>query len=286
MAIRFEIIRDGRAYWAAADGGARFFVGRHVNYEGRVGLYNVFAGSPLARLDYDPQNYADRFGVWAHFINPTAGCEGRNFLTLNSYDRAAFTFGFGQFAAHVPDGDFVRWLRAMLALPEAQVYFPDLAVIGGHIHLNGDQPLESAASTDGLMRYFNPSPDAVDDVEVGGAARFIHWTANHRPARLAQIGQMIESFRGYVERAGRRSLIEGRSAAQCCVIADLLHHGRGGRTVWASIGAALASSDPFDRLIAIGAPQWSERKATLRRLILADPQMQARHWSMATGDFV
>lgn len=285
MAISFDIIRDGSDYWATADGGPRFFVGRRVAYEGRVGLYNVFPGSPLQKFDYNPKNYLDRFGFWARFIAPTAGCEGRNFLTLNSYDRAAFTFGFGQFAAHVPDGDYVLWLRAMLTLPEAKAYFPDLELAAGRITSRSAGQLETAASTAPLMRYLNPSASAVDNAEVEAAARLIHWTANHRPARLAQIAQMIASFRGYLAQADRRGLIDGRSAAECCVIADLLHHGRGGRVVWTSVAKALSSADPFERLVAIGGNQWAERKATLRRLILADPDMQARRWSSAARDF-
>jgi len=51
------------------------------------------------------------------------------------------------------------------------------------------------------------------------------------------------------------------------------------------VSRALASNDPFEALIAIGSTQWAERKATLRRLILADPQMQARRWSASAGDF-
>jgi len=284
MAIRFDIIRDGRDYWATADNGPRFYIGRRVSYEGRVGLYNIFPGSPLQKLDYDPKNYASQFGFWVQFINPTAGCEGRNFLTLNSYDRAGYTFGFGQFAAHVPDGDFVRWFRALLARPEAADYFADLSLVNGRIH-GAAGPLETAGSTAALMAYFNPAPDKLDDAELWAAARLIHWTANNRPARLAQIAQMIESFRGYMGRADRRGLIDGQRAAACCVIADLLHHGRGGRNVWSSVSRALASNDPFEALIAIGSTQWAERKATLRRLILADPQMQARRWSASAGDF-
>lgn len=286
MAIRFDIIRDGRDYWATADAGPRFFVGRQVRYQGRVGLYNIFPGSPLQRLDFDPKNYTAAFGFWTQFIHPTAGCEGRNFLTLNSYDRAAFTFGFAQFAAHVPDGDFVRWLHVMLAQPEAQTYFPELSLIGRRTHLAGVGALESASSTAALMRWLNSSPDKVDDAEVLAAARLIHWTANSRSARLAQIAQMIASFRGYLARADRRGLIDGRPAAHCCVIADLLHHGRGGRAVWSSVATAIASGDAFDRLIDIGGAQWAERKATLRRLILADPQLQGRRWSSAERAFV
>ena len=47
-------------------------------------------------------------------MHPTAIAEGALFHTLNTYDRAQFTFSFLQFAAHVLDGDFVAHLRALL----------------------------------------------------------------------------------------------------------------------------------------------------------------------------
>ena len=286
MAISFQIVREGRDYWATADGGPRFFVGRRVGFEGRTGLYNVFPGSPLQKLDYEPANYEGQFGFWARFITPTAASEGRNFLTLNSYDRAAFTFGFGQFAAHVPDGDFVRWLRAMLALPEAKDHFPELSLQGGRIHHASTGQLETPGSTAALTAWLNPTATEVEEQEVARAARLIHWTASRRPARLAQIFQMIASFRAYLAQADRRGLIDGRRAAECCVIADLLHHGRGGRTLWAAVSRALSAADPFEALVAIGGTQWHDRTATLRRQIMADPQMQTRRWSTPARDFV
>ena len=290
MSILFKIIRNGRDFSCTADDGSAFFVGRKVPYEDNIGLYNIFAGSRLQKLDFDHTNYVGEYGFWANFINPTAGCEGRNFLTLNTYDRAAFTFGFGQFAAHVADGDFVTYFRALLGRPEAQDYFPSLEIIGGRIHKTDGPgapvPLESASSTAALMHYLNPSLDDVQDDEVIAAAKLIHWTSTHREARLVQIAQMVETFKSFMTRADNRGLIDGRPAAQCCAIADLLHHGRGGKMVWTLVAEALQSSDPFNRLIAIGAPKWEERKRTLKRLILADPQMQTLHWNRQQAKFM
>lgn len=285
MAISFEIIRDGRDYWATADGGPRFFVGRSVRYDHRVGLTNVFPGTPLQKLNFDADNYADRFGLWASVIAPTAACEGRSFLTLNSYDRAGFTFGFGQFAAHVPDGDFVRWFHVLLSLPEAGDYFPELSINGPRIHHRNLGPLESAQSSAALKVWLNPSSGAIDDAEALAAARLIHWTTNSRPARLAQVAQMISSFRGYLMRADRRGLIDGRTAAICCVIADLLHHGRGGRTVWDSVQRALTSGAPLERLLAVGGAAWAERRRTLGRAIHGDSALHRFVWSSPAHDF-
>src|SRR5215470_11056897 len=124
MPIHFEIVREGSLYSARPDGGAKFAVGQRVHYENNVGLAND--NSVLAKqFNYSASSFEGPFGFWSDFIEPTAFCEGRSFITLNTYDRARFTFGFAQFAAHVPDGDFVTWFRDMLGQPEATDYFPD-----------------------------------------------------------------------------------------------------------------------------------------------------------------
>src|SRR5215471_8124692 len=133
MAILFTIQRDGRAFQARADGEPAFFVGFQTSFTDKSsgqhfdGLFNV-PTSRLQKLVYAPDEVRGTFGFWADFISPTAKCEGGNYLTLNTYDRARFTWGFGQFGAHVPDGDFVTFLRDLLDRPEAADYFPNLRV--------------------------------------------------------------------------------------------------------------------------------------------------------------
>jgi hypothetical protein len=202
MAISFAIERKGRAFNATADNGAAFFIGYETNYHDKSanedfsGLYNV-PTSALPKLVYSPGDAA-QFGFWAEFISPTSRCEGGNYLTLNTYDRARFTWGFGQFAAHVPEGDFIHFFHDLLGRPEAPDYFPDLQVKGGRIcKLKGDQlvPLESATSTLPLMAYLNPTSAAVEDAEVIAAAKLIHWTSHFEAARKIQILHMVNAFR-------------------------------------------------------------------------------------------
>lgn len=289
MAILFSIIRSGNDFSCKADGGSQYFVGRRVPYEGNIGLYNIFSGTRIERLNYAAADFQNPHRFWADFIEPTATCEGRNFLTLNTYDRAAFTFGFGQFAAHVPNGDFVEYLRAMLQLPQAVDYFPHLGVVNGRISkTDGAAPkaLENDESTKPLMDYLNPDLSEVQDAEVIGAAKLIHWTSKHVDARNAQVSQMISTFRSIMREADRRVGINGRPATECCVIADLRHHGRGGRMLWPLVEDALRSSNPFNALIAIGAPKWAERKRSLKNAIRARPVFQTKKWSRSAGDFV
>src|SRR4029077_13113615 len=153
---------------------SRFFIGSRVAFEGGKGLMNV---SGTAAQKYDRTQFQGTHGFWADFIHPTAMAEGALYHTLNTYDRARFTFSFLQFAAHVPNGDFVVYLRRILALPQASEYFPDLAIEHDRVVRrteNGSVQLESDSSTQGLMDYFNPSREEVEDTEVIQSAKCIH----------------------------------------------------------------------------------------------------------------
>ena len=112
--------------WRSTEGPtAAFQVGRRTFYSVQRRWGFSFNGA-----DDDPiYNPADRpqLGSWAQLLDVTVRGEGRGrFTTLNTWDRAAFTSGFLQFAAHQPDGDFVQWFRALLKRPEASDYFPML----------------------------------------------------------------------------------------------------------------------------------------------------------------
>lgn len=290
MAIFFDIVRNGSDYSCRPDGGSVFFVGRRVSYEGNIGLYNIFGGSRIEKLNYRAADFEAQHGFWSMFIEPTAACEGRNFLTLNTYDRAAFTFGFAQFAAHVADGDFVQYFRTMLEMPEAPDYFPHLGVRNGRICVTDTatpKPLENEDSTKLLMRYLNPGLTEVEDAEVICAAKLIHWTSRSMAARVAQVDRMVAVYRSFMTRADTRVGIDGRSADLCCVIADIVHQGRGGDgTTWPRIDHALKSSKPYDNLLAIGAEKYRERIRTLRKAIADNPLLKQRRWSSAQADFV
>jgi hypothetical protein len=286
MAIFFKILRNGDDFSCKADDGPSFFVGRRVPYKGNIGLYNVFAGSKLEKLNYLAADFQQLYGFWSAIIEPTAMCEGRNFLTLNTYDRAAFTFGFAQFAAHVENGDFVKYFRAMLGLPEARDYFPNLGVVGGRICKTDGAvplPLENDHTTKPLMNYLNPDLSEVQDSEVVAAAKLIRWTSASVAARAAQVSEMIDVFKGFMTRADHRLNTDGRPASQLCVIADILHQGRGG---WPTIQQAFKSASPFESLIKIGAPEYDGRKKTLKNAINANPELAARKWSSAQQDFI
>jgi hypothetical protein len=278
-------LEQGNRYFGRIDG-QRFAIGRRVPFDGRKGLMNV-SGTPAQR--YDRAEYRARHGFWADFIHPTASAEGALFHTLNTYDRARFTFAFLQFAAHVPNGDFVAYFRALLQLPLAPEYFPDLAVRNGRICRLGDDgetPLESDTSTAGLMDYLNPGEHEVEDTEVIQAARFVHWVQNDPLHRQVQVEVGLAHIRNKMHRLAQRYGLDGKDDRICLLVADISHQGRAKAPV---ILTALAAADPFTALLRIGEDRYPARIATLRREIkslVAEGTLGLRRYDVARADFV
>lgn len=292
MPIMFTIERSGRTFNARADGGPPFFVGFSTSYtdkhSGRdhEGLFNV-PSKALPKLLYSASAMRPLYGFWADMIAPTAQCEGGNYLTLNTYDVAQFTWGFAQFAAHVPDGDFVQLLRDLLQRPEADDYFPGLDVKNGRIvklSPQGDLPLETAQSTQELRNLLNPSTEHIEDAEVIAAAKLIHWTTQHVAAQSLQVMRMIGLFRRYMRDADLKLGLDGRTADLCLIVGDIRHQGR---AKYAAMAQALAAANPRNALLELGSIAYPERIKSLRAAVQAAlPLLSAKRWSRAAQDFI
>ncbi len=296
MAIHFDVVRDGKHYSARPDNATAFAIGSKVAYRNkktgieRFGLSNdsgFFGSSEAKKQLYIASDYQTVYPFWCDFIEPTAICEGQSFISLNTYDRARFTFGFGQFAAHVPDGDFVRWFRDMLQRSEVVDYFPNLEVRGGRIVKVEDTkviPLEDAGSTEPLQLYFNPTLDEVEDAEVIAAAKLIHWTGAHPEARLLQVQHMINTASRLVKEADKRLGLDGRGADICCVVMDVRHQGRAG---FDELQAALLAKKPYEALLEVGGHGQPERVKNLKTALQTRRAgLQQKKWSRSAGDFV
>jgi hypothetical protein len=261
-------LEQGNKYFGKVDGGPKFLVGSRVSYQGNKGLMNT-VGTPAQK--YDRLTFQQHNGFWADFIHPTAMAEGALYHTLNTYDRARFTFTFLQYAAHVPNGDFVVFLRALLKLPTASEYFPDLALNGnGRVCKLDDghaTPIESDDSTDLLMDYFNPSSGEVEDTEVIQAARLVHWAQNDQAHRDIQVKVGIDHIKSKMQTyAVRYPMLHGAAPPICAVVMDIHHQGR---AKVATVLLALQSANPLPALLKIGAEQYPERIATLTKEIKA-----------------
>jgi peptidoglycan hydrolase-like protein with peptidoglycan-binding domain len=287
--LAFELSQEGKT-WFASTSGERFYVGNRVPYQGRIGLMNTKANSGPV---YDPAEYAGTFGQWAYFIYPTAQAESAGrFNCLNTYDRAGFTFGFLQFAAHVAEGDFVKFFRALLQLPERSAYFPELELQGGHIvqrTASGLIRLETSTSSEPLKRYLNPSGGEVEDKEVLSAARFIHWSSHSQPHRATQVKIGVENAREKLRQAEKRMALDGRIDKVCFVVVDILHQGRGTYAVMKSIVDHNNDAAAYEKLLTIGAGPYPERIKTIRAQVAkleAVGHFGKKRYSAASNDFV
>ena len=278
-------LEQGNKYFGRIDG-TRFFIGSRVSFEGGKGLMNG-TGTPAQK--YDRAAFRPVYGFWADFIHPTAMTEGALYHTLNTYDRAHFTFSFLQYAAHVPNGDLVVYLRALLNLPLAREYFPDLALKDNRVCRvtdDGIVAVESDTSTAPLLDYLNPSLKEVEDTEVIQAAKFVHWAQNDPAHRQAQIEVGVAHFKSKMGQYANQYALDGVDDAVCLVVADIRHQGRAKSP---AIIAALNSSKPLEALLNIGEPKYHERLTVLRREITkltSESTLGTHEYSTAKKDFV
>ena len=286
--IQFTIAKQEGKYFATA-GNVKFYIGSETVYEGNHGLYNYrLSDGPV----YAPENYQDQFGYWAWFIYPTAMCESKgSFHCLNTYDRAAFTFTFMQYAAHVPNGDFVLYLRELLKLPAAKDYFPFLELKNDHVWYIRNQmasQLEDANSTSALMKYLNSDSNNIDDQELITAARFVHWAQNSEDHRNIQVTTAISLFKENMKEYDIRFNLDGWPDYVCHAICDILHQGR---AKYSLIHNLLVSSDNretvYTKLVNIGAEHYADRIKTLKSVHkrLRDQGIFGKFYNSANGEF-
>jgi hypothetical protein len=267
-----------------------FFVGFRTKYQERFGLYNSTAPSTLV---YRGSDYEAEFGFWAYFIEPTTKVESNaSFICLNTYDRAFFTFGFMQFAAHVPNGDFVKFLKKLLTLPNAEKYFPRLVLIDDRIFYRSDQgtltQLENDSSSQKLMEYLNPSTDEIENQELICSARFVHWATNDPTQRRIQVEHSISLYKDNMKKYNKRFNLNGYPAKICFMLCDILHQGRG---TYDRIAYAL-DTDNFDKafqnLCTIGNLHYQSRIDSLKVQIkkLEQAGIFNKTYDAATNEFV
>jgi hypothetical protein len=252
------------------DGSPQFDVGRRVTFQGKTDRTVGLANDAGAMARYKSEDYVKDHGFWAHFIYPTAIVESNGaFATVNSYDRAFFTFGFLQFGAHVPNGDFIKFLRLLLVDSEASDYFPDLTVQAGRVSRfepSGVAPLETDQSTHDLMTYFNPTIHEIEDIEVVNSAKMIFWTNLRVSVQALQVKIGVDQFRSSMIAYAHRYGLDGRSDKVCLVVTDIRHQGRGSSS---EILQALATNGDDDlayrKLLKVGASVYGNRISQLDR---------------------
>lgn len=285
-----KIGKQGKNWVASVDGGSEFFVGKEVQYKENIGLNNI---NNDAAGQYQANNYRNQYGFWADFIVPTAKCESNGYFNcLNTYDRAFFTWGFLQYAAHVPNGDFIKFMLQLLETPLAKGYFPELFVQDGQIFKetnNGNIQLTNKDSTKKLMAYLNPTIASVEEQEVIQSAKFIHWAIYSKQQQDIQVKCGIDHFKQAMKRYSSWYPLDGVPDKVCLVIADIHHQGRAQkRDVYKAMDTNGNYDKAFSNLLEIGEEEYSGRIKTLTKEIqnlIDDGILGKRIYDISTNNF-
>jgi hypothetical protein len=222
--------------------GREFLVGQSTTYLTRRGLHQTPVMSRVPQLFYDRITAIARYGLWAHFIWPSVTAEGKGYhLAINTYDRAAFTFGFYQLAAHTPDDNLVLLFRRLLALPAALDYFPDLQLKNGKVHLkveNGTRNLEVETTVTlsdgkreeqivGFKTYLNPDGADVGNVEAVNAAKLMDWLLQDRAALRVAEDTAFDIMKTKLKNWANNYGLSGKDPRLAIWVSDIHHQGRG-----------------------------------------------------------
>lgn len=276
--------------WLASHNGLSpnsFLVGQTVPFSdgdgSHRGLYQTRVLNEIPTLHYDRHQAEAENGLWAHFIWPTVVAEsaGGHHLLINTYDRARFTFGFCQLAAHTPNDNLILLFRELLKLPKAADYFPDLVLKAGKVHRRDGSVLTSLEVVTnvlrpngrfedqivGFMSYLNPDTINVGEIEALNGARLMHWLLIDPEAVAASVRVALAILRRKVKAQARAFNLAGKDPRLAIWVSDIRHQGRGTSD---QITAALALGSLAERLAGlatIGASGNETRIASVKRSI-------------------
>ncbi len=248
-----------RARWHAdvKETKERFVIAETVGYtdaDGKHrGLYQDRVKKKIPQLRYDRATAEKSLGLWAHFIWPSVTAESGNghHLIVNTYDRARFTFGFYQLAAHTPDDNLIKLFQRLVALPTAVDYFPDLLLSNKRLHRKDGSSTYSLEKVTKVhrpngkkedqlvtfMTYLNPDTQKANAREALNAAKLMHWLVNDPDAETASVEVAFEIMHGKIKSYASAYGLAGKDPRLAIWVSDIRHQGRGGST---KIKAALA----------------------------------------------
>jgi hypothetical protein len=289
-------------YYARVAGSAEFYLARRTRYKSFIGLMQP-AGK-LHGKQYVPGAFSDAYGPVAGILAVIGAGESSGYFDrLNTYDRAAFTFGFIQLAAHTPRDNLILLIRRLTSEhPPFQALFPDLQVLDGKLHRvvgSSKVSLETEYPRSGnpkemnlrdFMSYLNPDGRQVDASELSAAARLVYLADSDDSFNALQVNVAAEVLMRRMRNSyALRYDLDGVSDLICAAIADIHHQGRGSRV---EVQGALASSSTLDGRLAalcrIGAANYAQRCSTLQSALAkakADGYLGKHVFDKASGLF-
>jgi hypothetical protein len=289
-------------YYATLPGVAEYYVAQSTKYGSYRGLFQP--GTKLNGPQYDINRFTSTYETVAGMLGViAAGESGSYFNRLNSYDRAAFTFGFFQLAAHTPRDNLILLFRRLAAENATfQSLFPDLKVVNGELHqvvsthtvsLEKEYPRPGHPGEKILkdfMTYLNADGASIDDTELSTAARLVHLTNTDDDANKLQVNQAADiTMRKLRTAYSVWYNLDGMSDLICTAIADIHHQGRGTKTeVRDALGAGSTVQKKVDALCKIGEAEYGSRCATLKRALAQaqrDGQLGVSVFDKASGLF-
>src|SRR5690606_6633196 len=191
-------------------------------------------------LEYDRFQAEEQMGLWAHFIWPTVMAESNGrYISINAWDRAHFTWGFYQLAAHTAGDNLILLMRELVQLPLVARYFPDLKLVDGKVARETDAgpvSLEREVTVDvggrperqlpDFMAYLNPSSFRVDEREVLTAAKFASWALEDKEMRDATVRVSVAIMKRKIKARAQSLGLIGKRPELAIWVSDILHQGR------------------------------------------------------------
>lgn len=278
--IGFELSRVDKKWFAKPVNivdSKKFYVAREVRQPAKK-YFGIFQRTKeYYGPKFEAKDYVDQIDHWAYLLHITGYCESKNYFNLiNTYDRAKFTFGFYQLAAHTPNDNLILLFRQALKLSAAREYFPELALIDGKVHRvdpDGDYTnLETIMPTGKnkskqlqlFMNYLNPKRYSIEQQEVLQTARLMHWMTSDLSFRAQYIQVSNDILQHKMSRRYHSWYnLDGQSDIICALIADIHHQGRAKKK---AVRKALASNNPRKRLLQIN-PKYANRNKSLKKVI-------------------
>ncbi len=293
----FELIKNDSNDWSAKciNDDSSFYIGKEIKDDKNkfYGLYmpsNKYYGKKYNGLDY-----VGMIDHWAFLLHATSYCESNHYFNLhNTYDRAKFTFGFYQLAAHTPNDNLILFFKEIYKLSDFKKYFPELIILNGKLtreNENGSTTNLEEVVNNGQLQWFmdflNPNRTLVDKQEILFAARLIHWSNNDQNFRDIQV-KIANSIlqKKFTERYSKWYNLDGKSDTICAIIADIHHHGRAKKV---DVQACLNSSKPEEKLLNINDDKYKNRNSNLKIIISelkAKNKLGIKKYRSGTNEFI